>query len=55
MIAKYYRGRVSIDYLISAPLGLLHYLYYTAVMESQTDEGETKKANEELEDALQGG
>jgi hypothetical protein len=55
MVARYYRGRMTIDYLMSAPLGVLHYFYYTAVMESQTDEGKTRKANEELEDALQGG
>ena len=40
---------------MKAPLGILHYFYYMAVKESQSDDGKAKKQNEALEDALEGG
>jgi len=43
------------DTLIAAPMGFLHYLYYTAVQESQTDEGKAEKQAEALEEQLEGG
>lgn len=55
MVARYYRGRMTIDYLLKAPLGILHYFYYMAVIESQSDEGKKQKQNEVLEDAFEGG
>lgn len=55
MVARYYRGRMTIDYLLKAPLGVLHYFYYMAVIESQSDEGKKQNQSEALEDALEGG
>lgn len=55
MLSKYYRNKVSLEYLLKAPLGILHFLYYKAVIESQTEEGRKNHAAEELEDALGGG
>ena len=40
---------------MNAPLGILHYLYYYAVIESQTDEGKKRASSEAFEDALEGG
>jgi len=46
---------MTIDYLLKAPLGILHYFYYMAVIESQSDEGKKRKQSEVLEDAFEGG
>ena len=43
------------DTLLTAPLGFLHYLYYTAVQESQSDAGKAEQQRYALEDALEGG
>ena len=43
---------MSMDILITAPLGFLHYLYYAAVQESQTDEGQAEQEKEALEEAI---
>ena len=43
------------DTLITAPMGFLHYLYYTAVQESQSDEGKAEQQRYALEDAVEGG
>ena len=40
------------DTLLSAPMGLVHYLYYTAVQEAQTDEGKAEQQKEAMEDAM---
>lgn len=40
---------------MTAPMGFLHYLYYTAVQESQTDEGKAEQQSYALEDAVEGG
>lgn len=53
MVSKYYRNRISMDALLSKPLGFLHYLYYTAVQESQTDEGKAYQANALTEEAME--
>ena len=52
MVSKYYRNRISMDILMTAPLGFLHYLYYAAVQESQTDEGKAEQEKEALEEAI---
>ena len=43
------------DTLLAAPMGFLHYLYYTAVQEAKTDAGKAEKQREALEDAMEGG
>ena len=53
MVSKYYRNRISMAALLSKPLGFLHYLYYTAVQESQTDEGKAYQANALTEEAME--
>ena len=40
---------------MNAPIGILHYLYYNAVIESQSDEGKKRNGAEAFEDALEGG
>nr|DAE82626.1 MAG TPA: hypothetical protein [Caudoviricetes sp.] len=55
MVSKYYRNRISMDTLLTAPLGFLHYLYFTAVQESQSDAGKAQQQRYALEDALEGG
>ena len=52
MVSKYYRNRISMDTLMTAPLGFLHYLYYTAVQECQTDGGKAEQQKYALEEAL---
>ena len=52
MVSKYYRNRISIDTLLTVPLGFLHYLYYIAVQESQTDDGKAEQKRYALEEAL---
>lgn len=41
------------DALLSMPLGFLHYFYYTAVQESQTDEGKAYQRDSLMEEALE--
>lgn len=55
MISKYYRNRISMDTLLTAPMGFVHYLYYTAVQESKTDAGKAEQQNQALEDAFDEG
>ncbi len=55
MVSKYYKNRIAMDTLLTAPMGFLHYLYYSAVQESQTDEGKAEHQAEELEEAMEGG
>jgi len=40
---------------MNAPLGFLHYLYYNAVQESQSDEGKKRHSAEEFEELMEGG
>lgn len=55
MISKYYKNRISMDTLLSAPMGFVHYLYYTAVQESKTDAGKAEQQAQALEDAFDEG
>ena len=52
MVSKYYRNRISMDTRLAAPLGFLHYLYYTAVQECETDGGKAEQQKYALEEAL---
>jgi hypothetical protein len=43
MLTKYYRNRLSFADALEQPMGFLHYLYYSAVQESQTDAGKAEQ------------
>jgi len=53
MLSSYYK-KESFTGLLQQPMDVIHYLYYTAVEESRTDEGKEKKKAEAVQEALGG-
>lgn len=54
MITRYYKGRLTMVEALQQPISFIHYLYYSAVEESKTDEGKKMLKAEATREVLGG-